>query len=107
MVHGSQPIKVAIKYCGCCNPQVNLSKIARSIADMVKRGDFVLVPLSDNTIDVVVILCGCPRACGNKEDVKARAKYHLLVAGERLNGKAVSEPHLSQAVQQELGKIFK
>jgi hypothetical protein len=106
MARRSKPIKVAIKYCGCCNPQVNLSKIAHYLADMSEtNADFVLVPLAEDTIDVAVILCGCPRACGNKEDVKARAKYHLLVAGESLNGKAVQEEHIPQSLLLELKYI--
>jgi hypothetical protein len=64
------------------------------------------VPLSDKGIDIVVILCGCPRACGNKEEVKARARRSLVTAGESLNGKAVPESELPAAVEAELHKIL-
>ena len=107
MAQHNQPIKTAIKYCGCCNPQVDLSKIAHHLADMAETGvDFVLVPLSEDSIDIVVILSGCPRACGNKEEVKARASQHLIVAGESLNGKAIREEHLPAALQQQLEDIY-
>ena len=106
MVHGNQPIKVAIKYCGCCNPQIDLSRIAHHLADMAEiNADFSLVPYSEEKIDVVVILCGCPRACGDKEEVKTRARYHLLIAGENIDGKAVHEEHLTTALQQQLEGI--
>jgi hypothetical protein len=102
-----KPIKVAVKYCGCCNPYVNLTEIAHHLADLAKtRGDFVLVPSSEDKIDVVVILCGCPRACGNKEEFQSRAKHHLLVAGESINGSTVQEKHLPQTVQKELENIL-
>ncbi len=103
----SRPKKVALKYCGCCNPYVDLTGIAHKLAEMAAvRQDFVLVPLSGDGIDVVVILCGCPRACGNKEEVKAKANQHLVVAGESVNGNIAPEEHLTETVQQELEKIF-
>jgi sulfite reductase beta subunit-like hemoprotein len=102
----SRKVKVALKYCGSCNPRVDLSRIARHLAKVAEeRGDFQLVPLSEN-IDVVVILCGCPRACGNKEEVRARAKRSLLTAGESVNRRAVPETQLPTVVEQELDKIL-
>lgn len=70
------------------------------------RGDFQLVPLPEDGIDVVVILCGCPRACGNKAEVRARAGQSLLTAGESVNGRHVPEAHLPSTVEQELIKIL-
>ena len=100
-------VQVALKYCGSCNPRVDLRRIARHLAKAAEeRGDFQLVPLSHKDIDVVVILCGCPRACGNKEEVKARAKRSLVTAGESLNRKAVPESELPTAVEAELYKIL-
>jgi hypothetical protein len=103
----SRQAKIALKYCGSCNPHVDLTRIARHLTSVAEKyGDFQLVPLSENDIDVVVILCGCPRACGNKAEVKARAGKSLLTAGESINGRHVSEAHLPSAVEQELVKIL-
>lgn len=107
MSKDSPKVKVALKYCGSCNPRVDLSRIARHLAKAAgERRDFQLVPLSEDDIDVVVILCGCPRACGNKEEVRARAKQNLVVAGESLCGRAVAEAILPSAVEQELSKVL-
>jgi hypothetical protein len=85
-----------------------LRRIARHLAGVAEeRGDFELVPLSETDIDVVVILCGCPRACGNKEEVRARARRCLVTAGESVNGRAVPEAELPTAVEQELVKILR
>ncbi len=84
-----------------------LTRIARHLAKVAEeRGDFHLVPLSEDGIDVVVILCGCPRACGNKAEVRARANQSLLTAGESINGRHVPEAHLPSAVEQEFIKIL-
>jgi sulfite reductase beta subunit-like hemoprotein len=103
----SRDIKVALKYCGCCNPQVDLTRIARHLADLAKaRGDFRIVPLSQDDVEVVVILCGCPRACGNKEEFKARARRSVVVTGESLAGRSVPEADLPSAAAQEVANIF-
>ena len=107
MSKDSGKVKVALKYCGSCNPHVDLSRIACHLVKVAEEwGDFQLVPLSEDDIDVVVILCGCPRACGNKEEVRARAKRSLVVAGESLCGRVVSEACLLSAVEQEIHKIL-
>jgi hypothetical protein len=99
--------RVALKYCGSCNPSVDLSRITRYLVKKAgERGNFELVPLSEKDIDVVVILCGCPRACGDKEEVRAMAKWTLLVCGESVNKRAVTESELPLAVEEELGKIL-
>jgi len=103
----SRKVKVALKYCGSCNPHVDLTRIARHLAKVAEeRGNFQLVPLSEDGINVVVILCGCPRTCGNKAEVRARANQSLLTAGESINGRPVPEAHLPSAVEQELIKIL-
>ena len=107
MSRHSHEVKVALKYCGSCNPFVNLPGIARQVAQLAgQRGDFHLVPLSEDGIEVVVILCGCPRACGDKEEFKARAKHSLLIAGESLSRRPVPERCLPLALEKELIKIL-
>jgi hypothetical protein len=64
-----------------------------------------LVSLSAPNIDVVVILCGCPRACGNKVEVRARAKHFLVIAGESLAGRPLAETDLTVALEGELVRL--
>jgi sulfite reductase beta subunit-like hemoprotein len=86
---------------------VDLPRIARHLAKIAdERGDFRVVPLSENGIDVVIILCGCPRACGNKAEVRTRAKQSLVIAGESLGGRVVPETYLPSAAEKELIKIL-
>ena len=86
---------------------MDLTRIARHLTKLAEtRGDFQFVPMLEDAIDVVVILCGCPRACGNKPEVRARAGQSLLTAGESINGRHVPEAHLPSTVEQELIKIL-
>jgi sulfite reductase beta subunit-like hemoprotein len=107
MSGNSRQAKVALKYCGSCNPYVDLTKIARHLTMLAEeRRNFKLVPLSENDFDIVVILCGCPRACGNKAEVRAKAGKSLLIAGESINGRHIPEAHLHSITEQELIKIL-
>ena len=99
---------VALKFCGCCNPQVDLGGIAHHLAELAEEpGEFQLTPLLEDNIDIVVILCGCPRACGNKEEVRAKARRNLVVAGDRLDGKLLTEKQFPDAVQEKLSRMLK
>lgn len=103
----SRSIKIALKYCGCCNPQVDLSGIARYLSEVIQeRGNLQLVPLSEDDVDVVVILCGCPRSCGGKAEVKARAKRSLTIAGASVDGRPVPQAELLTAAKRELIDIL-
>lgn len=103
--------KVALKFCGCCNPQVNLSRLARYLQNIAEEhAVFQLLPLSllpRESVEVVVLLCGCPRACVNREDVKARAQASVVVAGKSVDGEYVPEPGLTSAVEQKLMAVLK
>lgn len=75
--------KAALRYCGSCNPHFDLEKTGHSLVEAIARlPGFTLVPLSTDNIDLVIILCGCPRACGNKEEIRAIGKHHLLINGD-------------------------
>jgi len=96
-------VKVALKYCGSCNPQVRLGQVANHLAHL--SDDFTIVPLSADNIDVVVVLCGCPRACGNKDEVRGRARDCIVVAGESLDGRPVAEADLAAAAAERLLRL--
>ena len=103
MTRHGRKARIALKYCGSCNPLVDLTRIARHVTELAEqRKDLEMVPASEEKIDLVVILCGCPRACGNKEEVRARAEQSLVIAGESLEGRHVPEKRLPEATAQAL-----
>jgi len=96
-------IQVSLKYCGSCNPYIDLSKISGELKKAIKKeNDLNLVSLESNHIDTMVILCGCPRACGNKEEIRARAAQSIVVAGETIDLVPVPERDISAAVIKKL-----
>ena len=92
-------MKVALKYCGSCNPQVDLAQVGRQVTALAQQCGWQLVALDKGVEpDVLVLLCGCPRTCINKEELYSRAKRIILVAGGRLGWRPVSEEELPSAV---------
>ncbi len=92
-------MRIAFKYCGACNPEVDLAQIGRSLAGQVQQQGWRLITLgTDAEADVLVLLCGCPRTCIDKEDLHHQAKQVVLMAGKRLGWLPLKETALPQAV---------
>ena len=71
-----------------------------------KEDNLRLVSPESNNIDTMVILCGCPRACGNKEEIRARATRSIVVAGGTINMVPVAEKDISAAVTKKLKSLI-
>jgi hypothetical protein len=88
-------MKVAFKYCGSCNPEIELSEIGHKIeAALQEAPDIDVVPRRSKAIDVMVILCGCPRACGDKKRVRKRAEHCVVMAGKMVDQVPFAEEEL-------------
>ena len=77
-------IRIAIKYCGGCNPEFD--RVA-AVADMLNRlADVVeVVPLDDGRIDMVVAVEGCPTACADLADLDGK-RVVVLSSREAMAG---------------------
>jgi len=92
-------MRVALKYCGACNPETDLARIGSRLADLVQEQGWQLVtPGEGADADVLVLLCGCPRTCIDKEELRRQARQVVLVAGERLGWQPVKEEDLPAAI---------
>jgi hypothetical protein len=57
--------KIAIKYCGGCNPSYERVEMVRQVQSVFKdRFIFSIDDQQDS--DIMVFVCGCPRACANR-----------------------------------------
>ena len=96
-------IRVSLKYCGSCNPLINLSKIGNELKEVIRKENGLrLVLPQSNDIDTMVILCGCPRACGNKEEIRAKANQSIVVADETVDMVPVAEKDIITALIKKL-----
>jgi len=96
-------MRVSLKYCGSCNPLINLSQIGNLLKEAIEKEDGLkLIPSEDANIDTMVILCGCPRACGNKGKIRAGATLSIVVAGETIDTVPVMEKDICAAIIKKL-----
>jgi len=96
-------MKVAFKYCGSCNPEIELSDVGHKIEEALQKApDIKVVTRRSKLIDIMVILCGCPRACGNKKRVRKRADHCIVVSGEMVDLVPVAEKDLPAQVIQKI-----
>jgi len=103
---GRRSINIALKYCGSCNPEIDLSSLAGQVRSLTSAREYIqFVPFHTPILDLLVILCGCRRACADKEENKSQAKRHLIIAGESLDGSPQSEKQLAALIAAEIGRL--
>lgn len=95
-------IRVSLKYCGSCNPLIDLSKIGNELKEAIGKEDNLILASLENDIDTIVILCGCPRTCGNKKEIRARATRNIVIAGETIDMVPLVEKDISTMVIKKL-----
>jgi hypothetical protein len=96
-------MKVALKYCGSCNPEIELSDIGHEIEKTLQEAsDIEVVPYRSKPIDVMLILCGCRKACADKKRIRKKASHCIVVAGESVDLVPVAEKDLSSQVIQKV-----
>jgi len=97
---------IALKYCGSCNPEIDLARIGETIFEEAQARGWEMVPLERLAeADVLVLLCGCPRTCIDTEELHHKAKQTLLVAGKRLGWQPVAEEELPSAIAKAIREL--
>ena len=74
-------MRVAIKYCGSCNPYINLASVGNALRLKLAREGHTVVQPSEADIDLLVVLNGCEAACADLSDVRGNARRVIVVAG--------------------------
>jgi hypothetical protein len=78
------PFKLAVKFCGNCNPQISGGEILKEIKEravsIVPASEFV--SWESPEADVLVIISGCPVDCAARPQGRVQK---IVVAGESVN----------------------
>ena len=98
-------MRVGIKHCGTCNPFTDVEWIGRALRERLERGGYQLVPPDASGADALILICGCPRACLDRPDIRQRAPVSVLVAGETVECNPTSEQDIPQAVERALREL--
>lgn len=92
-------MRAAIKYCGSCNPCIDLTRIAQEFRARAEARGVTFVPLDAEEIDLVVILNGCVVACANRPDVWEKATHSLVVTPEMVGGAFIKDEEIPRAME--------
>jgi hypothetical protein len=76
--------RVAIKYCGNCNPWVDLAQQGYEVERQLQALGVAVCRPDSEDLDLIVILNGCPRACADRPDVRQRAKNQVVLTGSTI-----------------------
>ena len=99
-------MKVALKYCGSCNPDVDVGETGRRLRILLKDR-VALVSLASDEADLVVILNGCLVACADREDVRAKARGAIVVAGTSVALRPVPDGQVAERVAEMIMEMAK
>jgi hypothetical protein len=70
------------------------------------RPEIEIVPFDYPGVDLLVILCGCLRACADKDEVRAAAERHIVIAGQSLAGTPQNEDRLAALLAAEIDLLL-
>jgi hypothetical protein len=79
--------RVSLRYCGCCNPQLDLRSL---LEDALRRiggrdGPWELVPFAEEA-EVCLLLNGCPVGCARAEGCRGKAIERAVIRGWKADG---------------------
>jgi hypothetical protein len=77
-------IRIAIKYCGGCNPEFDRVKAMAGMLERLAK-TVEVVPLGDERAEVLVAVEGCPTACADLSGFKGE-KIIVLSSQEAVAG---------------------
>ena len=98
--------KLAVKYCGGCNPSIDRAELVGKVAVLLaeRNADWKLVTLKDNAYDAVLLVNGCPVGCVQKQFLH-ETRPVILVAGESIQREKVAEAALPEKVAEILLRL--
>ena len=68
--------RLAIKFCGGCNPLIERGEVARKIREELAEARWVSW---EGESDLLMAINGCPTACAEREEIRKNSKASLLI----------------------------
>lgn len=93
-------MKLRIKYCGGCNPNINRTKLVNEVLDILKKK--TEVELVNDKADVGLIVGGCSVCCVNLSEIEDQATDWVVVGGNLVDYYQVSTDQLPEIVSERI-----
>lgn len=95
-------MQIGLKYCGSCNPEVDLLKIVEKLKKDLYKKKVRITPLDAQSIDLVLILNACPTSCADREEIRQRAPLYITVNGRMIDYVPVKEEEIPNLLKERI-----
>lgn len=76
------PPRLAIKFCGGCNPSYERGEVARIVKGSLPHVKWVSV---DEEIDLIIIINGCNSSCAQRPEIEEKGRFGLSIRGDGIS----------------------
>ncbi|MGE5544734.1 MAG: hypothetical protein ACM3UW_07140 [Bacillota bacterium] len=97
-------MKIGVKFCGGCNPQINRSRIYKELQRQFPGSCGLIQDGPNGLWDVGILLCGCPVACADADEVRRKAHQWIVVGGTMVDYYPVDESKIVESIIQKCQK---
>jgi hypothetical protein len=87
-------MRIAVSYCGNCNPEINSPRIIDQWMRTLKGDEVVFQLEGKEPADLLIIMCGCKKACADRPEIRAMGKRIILIRGRWIEGLTIAENEL-------------
>lgn len=91
-------MKIGVKFCGGCNPQINRSRIYKELKRQFPESCGLIRDQNTGLWDVGILLCGCPVACVDADEVRGKARQWIVVGGAMVDLYPVEESGITEEI---------
>ena len=98
-------MRIAVKYCGNCNPEIDAPRIIGQWTNTLRNDEIAYYPEGKRPADLLVMICGCRKACIDRAEVRAMGRQIILIKGKRMEGLSFGEVELTRRLIQSVESI--
>jgi hypothetical protein len=98
-------MRIAVKYCGNCNPEINSPRIIDQWMRTVKDDEVVFQFEGKEPVDLLIIMCGCKKACIDRPEIRAMGKRIILIRGRWVEGHGFPENELGNELLRRIASM--
>jgi hypothetical protein len=95
-----------VKYCGNCNPEIDAPRIIGQWMETLGDEDITVQPEGKLRVDLLVIICGCRKACVDRPKIWAMGKEIILIKGRWIDGYSSGEHEIARRLTQSVESII-
>ena len=82
-------MKIAVKFCGGCNPRIRRKKIIRKIKNRFQQ-DYFEIYQAESNYDLILAVNGCSSTCGLNDELKNNERV-IIIGGLNLDGRRIRD----------------